>query len=77
MLRQNDLKDLRRRDELASARAELKKNSMMLYTSSLVSRIRSVLQERQRGRVGWDSNACGTDCVAVCSNYTVTTLLCP
>ena len=36
MLRQNDLKDLRRRDELAAARADLKKNSMMLYTSSLV-----------------------------------------
>ncbi|CAK8697210.1 unnamed protein product [Clavelina lepadiformis] len=37
MLRQNDLKDLRRRDELAAARAELKKNSMMLYTSSLAT----------------------------------------
>nr|XP_002131748.1 catenin alpha-2 [Ciona intestinalis] len=37
MLRQNDLKDLRRRDELAAARADLKKNSMMLYTSSLAS----------------------------------------
>jgi len=37
LARQNDLKDLRRRDELAAARAELKKNSMMLYTSSLAS----------------------------------------
>ena len=37
MLRQNDLKDSRRRDELAAARADLKKNSMMLYTSSLAT----------------------------------------
>lgn len=32
--RQNDLKDPRRRDDLASARATLKKNSMMLLTTS-------------------------------------------
>ena len=31
---QNDLKDPRRRDDLASARATLKKNSMMLLTTS-------------------------------------------
>nr|CAB3234268.1 catenin alpha-2 [Phallusia mammillata] len=37
IMRQNDLKDLRRRDDLAAARADLKKNSMMLYTSSLAS----------------------------------------
>ncbi|XP_039272069.2 catenin alpha-2-like [Styela clava] len=33
-LRQNDLKDQRRREDLAAARGEIKKNSMMLYTSS-------------------------------------------
>lgn len=35
-MRQSDLKDLRRREDLAAARAEIKKNSMMLYTSSQV-----------------------------------------
>lgn len=34
--RQSDLKDLRHRDDLASARATLKKNSMMLLTTSKV-----------------------------------------
>lgn len=35
--RQSDLKDLRHRDELASARATLKKNSVMLLTTSKVT----------------------------------------
>lgn len=35
--RQNELKDPRLRDDLASARAVLKKNSMMLLTASKVN----------------------------------------
>ena len=37
--RQNELKDPRLRDDLASARAVLKKNSMMLLTASKVRKI--------------------------------------
>jgi len=37
MARQNDLKDFRKRDDLAAARAELKKNGELLYSSSLVA----------------------------------------
>ena len=37
-LRQKDLKDPLRRDELASARKDLRDNSLMLYTASQESR---------------------------------------
>jgi hypothetical protein len=42
--RQNDLKDPRRRDDLASARATLKKNSMLLLTTSKVCRLSELLK---------------------------------
>jgi len=37
LARQNDLKDTRRRDELAAARAELKTNGELLYSSTLAA----------------------------------------
>ena len=44
--RQMDLKDPRRRDDLASARAVLKKNSLMLLTTSKVSVTSYITDER-------------------------------
>ena len=48
--RQNELKDPRLRDDLASARAVLKKNSMMLLTASKVC--------SEPGSCFWSSSFC-------------------
>ena len=51
-MRQRELKDPRMRDDLASARAMLKKNSLMLLTASKVCRKKLILiVPRNRRRV--------------------------